>query len=394
MAAVARQGLVPLAVLLALALALLPGVRQAWRGLPAATTMRWGAPFLAWTLLANAWSSGGHWSAWVQSFAAAGIAVLAANGLAALRGAAARRAGVAALIGGLALALFLLEESFSGAAILSWVRPDDVQQSAATFFSLIMALVARGTAVLAPLSFALAGLAFAVTRSRLAAAALLLAVLLACVRLPMTASALALLAGLAVGGVVYLRPKPAVALLLAGLGAAILGAAPAARLVPDPAQAPAAQDQLELGVQHRLGIWHYVGTRIAERPVFGHGFNAARDLAATQPVLPGSGLPALPTHPHNAPLQIWLELGGIGALLAALALVGLWRAVQPVLTRPLHAALITAILTAAAVIASLSFSVWSTWWLAALGLVAGTTALAVQLLPGSVVEPQHDQQRA
>ncbi len=86
----------------------------------------------------------------------------------------------------------------------------------------------------------------------------------------------------------------------------------------------------------------------------------------------------IPLHPHNAPLQIWLELGGAGAVLMA-ALLG-FLAINcngpPLRRTVLGATLITAV-----VIASLSYGMWQGWWFAALWLLA---AMAVAASPESL----------
>lgn len=80
---------------------------------------------------------------------------------------------------------------------------------------------------------------------------------------------------------------------------------------------------------HRMEIWSYVAGRIAERPFSGWGLDASRRLPGKaghidiETIAPGDALPTisrverLPLHPHSNPLQWWLELGLIGALLGA-----------------------------------------------------------------------------
>ncbi|MBL8645211.1 MAG: O-antigen ligase family protein [Rhodospirillaceae bacterium] len=384
LAAVARQGLVPLLFIALVTLAFVPEARAIWRVLHRAKLLLFAAPFLGWTLLSNLWSPTLQVGPWAQMATILLGAVLVATGVAALNADAAQRLMKAALMGVLVLLVFLLEESMTEAAVMSWARPEDVQQADATFFSLIMSLAARGTAVLALLSAVAAGGIYALTRSPLAVAAFILAGLAACTRLPQTTSALGFVAAIVAVVLVYARPRLFLGLMLAGLGVALLAAGPAARAIPDPNTLSTATNQLELGAQHRLGIWRYVADLSAEAPVIGHGYNSARYFAARQDKLEGLGLPALPTHPHNVPLQIWLELGGVGALLAAVAVFGFWRGLQPVLARPLHAALVAGLIAPAGMIAGFSFSVWSYWWLAALGFAASLCALTMKLLPAKI----------
>lgn len=204
----------------------------------------------------------------------------------------------------------------------------------------------------------------------------------------MTTSALGLAAAIPAFLCVLWRPRFFWSAQLTVLAAVIVLAGPLAHLIPSQAHVDAAESQLELGAQHRLGIWRHVSGLSDEKPLVGHGFNAARFFASQQEKLEGLNLPALPTHPHNAPLQIWLELGAVGAALSAALIFGLWRASRPMMQRPVHAAITASMVAAASVIACFSYAIWSTWWLASLGLMAGLTALAFKTLPGQLAAPE------
>ena len=80
-------------------------------------------------------------------------------------------------------------------------------------------------------------------------------------------------------------------------------------------------------------------------------------------------------HPHNAALQIWMELGLIGAVAAALV----WAAVFSGLSRPrpsAPAAAACAATTAYLTFGAVSFGVWQEWWLA-LGAVCALISILV-----------------
>src|SRR3546814_4235889 len=74
-------------------------------------------------------------------------------------------------------------------------------------------------------------------------------------------------------------------------------------------------DWLPETAQYRLHIWDTVSQRIAERPLFGWGFDASPDLPMrdAQPFRPGAKI--IPSHPHNGALQILVETGLVGGLL-------------------------------------------------------------------------------
>jgi len=107
----------------------------------------------------------------------------------------------------------------------------------------------------------------------------------------------------------------------------------------------------------RLDYWSHAIDWIAMRPLKGWGLDASRVFG-----------PGIKLHPHNAPLQVWLELGVVGAVLAAafwgVAMAGL---AQP--TRSLRAAA-TAASMAVYVLFGVNFGVWQEWWVALGALIA------------------------
>lgn len=148
-------------------------------------------------------------------------------------------------------------------------------------------------------------------------------------------------------------------------------------------------ETMDVSVIHRLAIWDNAASLIAERPVAGYGIEASRAIGrsglAVHDIMPGheaTTFQVLPLHPHNASIQIWLELGGIGALMfAAFAYfmtLKVWSYVHGSLH---HANLVGAGLmggwVTALVIAHLSYGIWQYWWIATLGFVAAMLAVMV-----------------
>jgi O-antigen ligase len=108
----------------------------------------------------------------------------------------------------------------------------------------------------------------------------------------------------------------------------------------------------------RVAIWRFVAGLIAQRPWLGWGMDASRVFDP------------IPLHPHNAALQIWLELGVVGVLLATLFWAWLWARLGAQADRnPSEASVGAATATAYLTIGGLSFGVWQEWWLA-LGVLA------------------------
>ncbi len=124
---------------------------------------------------------------------------------------------------------------------------------------------------------------------------------------------------------------------------------------------------------HRLLIWNFSAHKSLERPLLGWGMRSSRHVPGGDVWIHGMG-ETLPLHPHNAALQIWLELGAVGAMLGAGLFVFALATVRNNGVRT-EAAMGAAVITSAAVILFLSFGLWQSWWISALWLgVAFATA--------------------
>lgn len=131
--------------------------------------------------------------------------------------------------------------------------------------------------------------------------------------------------------------------------------------------------------EHRLVTWSYVGDRIREHPVIGHGFDASRTFDATFDARGFEDLSVVSLHPHNAGLQIWLETGVIGAVFAATFLFLIGKEAQKFAEGGRARAMATAGLIAPILlICSVSYGVWQDWWWASLFISAGVLSLVPQ----------------
>lgn len=128
---------------------------------------------------------------------------------------------------------------------------------------------------------------------------------------------------------------------------------------------------------HRLRIWDHSVELISQKPVLGWGLDSARYLKTG-----GSGTGAtaelMPLHPHNGPLQIWLELGLVGAAIAAALAVTTCLAIGRLIADRAQRAGCLAAVASAVTIICLSYGIWQYWWLSGLWLTAALT-LAVAL---------------
>jgi len=148
-------------------------------------------------------------------------------------------------------------------------------------------------------------------------------------------------------------------------------------------------DNIAASFDRRFVIWEFASDRIFERPLFGWGLDASRDIPGGQSLIHLFDLndgrtatgQALPLHPHNAVIQIWLELGIVGLAL----LVGLFAFAVMATARAMNRfaqAATAATVMSAFVMAQLGFGVWQGWWLAALATITIFTAI--------VARPGHD----
>jgi O-antigen ligase len=146
-------------------------------------------------------------------------------------------------------------------------------------------------------------------------------------------------------------------------------------------------DAVKTSLGHRLMIWDFAGQRIAERPLLGWGLDAARAIPGGKERIRWNQ-DRLPLHPHNAPLQVWLELGLPGAALFALLLFWLWLRLGAVRWPPLYAAAAGGSLAATCAVLSAGWGIWQEWWLATLALAAfAVIAMARAAEPAASGEP-------
>ncbi len=179
---------------------------------------------------------------------------------------------------------------------------------------------------------------------------------------PSLAARVAVAAGLAVLLLAWAAPR-LVALGLAWGVAAFVAALPAAlRLLAD-RRAALARFLKPSGVA-RLEIWDYMTARVFEHPIRGWGLRTATDLPIRPDELAGYlYTDARGIYPHNQWLELWVELGALGAALglvfALLLLVRIRRLPQAV--RPFA----YAAFASAMIVASVNYEVVTdSWWCA------------------------------
>ncbi len=187
-----------------------------------------------------------------------------------------------------------------------------------------------------------------------------------------TTAKAALVASLPMIALLYWCPRP-VARVAAGVCALFILTAPLtlAKLDRIPGLFAAA-DSFKVSAGHRLLIWSFTGEHIAERPLLGWGLDSSRAIpGGNSEIRPGQNWLSL--HPHDAALQVWLELGMPGAVLFALLLGWFWLRLDRLAAPRLYVAAAGAGLTATLAPLFAAYGVWQEWWL-------GTLALALFLI--------------
>ena len=127
----------------------------------------------------------------------------------------------------------------------------------------------------------------------------------------------------------------------------------------------------------RLNIWQFTIEKIEEKPLTGWGMNTSRKIPGgdqKRDIYQDSGSGQnrliyrdfnLPLHPHNQALQVWLELGLLGAILIAAVVGGMiWRFANRGWGDGIASfayGLVVSVLT----FNFLSFGAWQNWWVAA-----------------------------
>jgi hypothetical protein len=118
----------------------------------------------------------------------------------------------------------------------------------------------------------------------------------------------------------------------------------------------------------RVDLWTSFGSAVRKEPFLGSGFNVSPRMPETSVAqkVPSEQRRLLAVgHPHNAALQIWVELGAVGAILALgiIFLILYQIAFLPHLIGSVSLALIAG----AAPVALVGHGAWQGWWAASFG---------------------------
>lgn len=134
-------------------------------------------------------------------------------------------------------------------------------------------------------------------------------------------------------------------------------------------------------ITSRIEIWNQAAERVREKPLLGWGMDTAS-------VLPNRGeISVIPAyrelnrgiahlHPHNAPMQIWFELGGVGIAWVCAVFLLFMRGVRHMDD---HAQKYAVFMWAVMMMGTLaSWGIWQSWFTASLVFAAAITATATR----------------
>ncbi|NBX65492.1 MAG: O-antigen ligase family protein [Proteobacteria bacterium] len=143
----------------------------------------------------------------------------------------------------------------------------------------------------------------------------------------------------------------------------------------------ATNDALNNSVKSRVEIWNQAASRSFEKPLLGWGLDASPKLPNREDVsvlhYANSGpRPIAHLHPHNAPIQIWFEMGALGVAGFIGFFVFLYRRIMAVADK--GAQTYGAFLWTAAFLYTLSiWGIWQGWFTATLCFMAVIGSVAV-----------------
>lgn len=121
---------------------------------------------------------------------------------------------------------------------------------------------------------------------------------------------------------------------------------------------------------HRLEVWNFVAEKIQEKPWIGHGVECVRSMKSAE-IMPHIQSDTI-LHPHNAFLQVWVEMGFLGAFLTGALLLFVLRRIDR--SSPDHEPFYYAVFISSLSLLSTGYGLWQSWQM---GLLLGISALAI-----------------
>lgn len=163
------------------------------------------------------------------------------------------------------------------------------------------------------------------------------------------------------------------------LGGTVIILAIALPFLVKPLQATIPEDILmdgilrEASIIHRFEVWNHTADQAIKSPLYGQGIEALRFLESSERMEFQEATNVL--HAHNAALQIWVEFGLIGIILASFLLFYIFRSIdreENIALKRFYLAVFMSVLCCSMT----GYGLWQGWQLGLFFLIA-TTTLAI-----------------
>ena len=122
---------------------------------------------------------------------------------------------------------------------------------------------------------------------------------------------------------------------------------------------------------HRTYIYDFVLDKIIDNPLVGWGLGVSRHLPGSQNKILDLNRELIPLHPHNGVLEVWVELGIIGAIGLSFVIWMMMRGINNRIQDRISAAVLAGTSAGYMTIGLASYSIWSSWWMTTGILAAG-----------------------
>ena len=147
--------------------------------------------------------------------------------------------------------------------------------------------------------------------------------------------------------------------------------------------------ELSYSIYPRLVIWQFASNLAMEKPITGHGIRTSRVLSKNPNQVPflyrdngkllTGNTKEIPLHPHNGLIQIWLELGAVGALLVLTIVLCTLQNIKRSKAPKIFKSLAFAAFMSTLCLISVSYGLWQSWWMGALWLQAALIMLTINI---------------